>query len=109
MGGVGLLEPRGRGYAPPIVMSGLERVMLDVVCLCAEWCSACRAWRPDWDVAADLDSGALVRVLPNHAQPADVMAVTTTRSASSAKIRHTVEFLVAQLREGPYSLRAKGP
>ncbi|WP_245644837.1 thioredoxin family protein [Hydrogenophaga flava] len=26
--------------------------MLDVVCLCAEWCSACRAWRPDWDAAA---------------------------------------------------------
>jgi thioredoxin 1 len=33
-------------------MSGLERAMLDVVCLCAEWCSACRAWRPDWDAAA---------------------------------------------------------
>jgi hypothetical protein len=32
-------------------MSGLERAMLDVVCLCAEWCSACRAWRPDWNVA----------------------------------------------------------
>lgn len=26
--------------------------MLTVVCLCAEWCSACRAWRPDWDAAA---------------------------------------------------------
>ena len=26
--------------------------MLDVVCLCAEWCSACRAWRPDWDALA---------------------------------------------------------
>lgn len=26
--------------------------MLRVVCLCAEWCSACRAWRPDWDTAA---------------------------------------------------------
>lgn len=26
--------------------------MLDVVCLCAEWCSACRAWRPDWDAVA---------------------------------------------------------
>lgn len=62
----------------------------------------------DWDVAADLDSGALIRVLPGHAQAADVMAVTTTRSASSAKIRHAVEFLVAQLREGPYSLRGQG-
>lgn len=26
--------------------------MLDVVCLCAEWCSACRAWRPDWEAVA---------------------------------------------------------
>ncbi|MBL8387401.1 MAG: thioredoxin family protein [Hydrogenophaga sp.] len=26
--------------------------MLQVVCLCAEWCSACRAWRPEWDAAA---------------------------------------------------------
>ena len=26
--------------------------MLRVVCLCAEWCSACRAWRPDWDALA---------------------------------------------------------
>lgn len=62
----------------------------------------------DWDVADDLDSGALVRVLPNHAQPADVMAVTTTRSASSARIRCSLEFLVGQLREGPYSLRGLG-
>ncbi len=27
--------------------------MLRVVCLCAEWCSACRAWRPDWDALAE--------------------------------------------------------
>jgi LysR family transcriptional activator of dmlA len=61
----------------------------------------------DWDVADDLDSGALVRVLPRHAQPADVMAVTAIRSASSARIRHTVEFLVSQLREGRYALRGR--
>jgi LysR family transcriptional activator of dmlA len=60
----------------------------------------------DWDVAADLDSGALIRVLPGHAQAADVMAVT--HPASSAKIRHAVEFLMAQLREGRYSLRGLG-
>jgi LysR family transcriptional activator of dmlA len=58
----------------------------------------------DWDVADDLASGALVRVLSKHGQRADVMAVTTTRSASSAKIRHTLEFLVGELREGQYSL-----
>ena len=26
--------------------------MLRVVCLCADWCSACRAWQPDWDALA---------------------------------------------------------
>lgn len=26
--------------------------MLRVVCLCAEWCSACRAWRPEWNALA---------------------------------------------------------
>jgi thioredoxin 1 len=26
--------------------------MLHVVCLCAEWCSACRAWRPTWEAVA---------------------------------------------------------
>lgn len=26
--------------------------MLRVVCLCADWCSACRAWRPDWEALA---------------------------------------------------------
>jgi LysR family transcriptional activator of dmlA len=61
----------------------------------------------DWDVADDLDSGAFVRVLPGHAQPADVMAVTAIRSASSAKIRHAVEFLVTRLREGRYALRGR--
>jgi LysR family transcriptional activator of dmlA len=60
----------------------------------------------DWDVVADLDSGALIRVLPNHSQPADVMAVT--HPASSANIRHVVEFLVAQPRESRYLLRGLG-
>ena len=41
------------GYAPPIVMAGVRVVgMLNVICLCAEWCSACRAWQPDWEAAA---------------------------------------------------------
>jgi thioredoxin 1 len=26
--------------------------MLRVVCLCADWCSACRAWQPDWAALA---------------------------------------------------------
>ena len=59
----------------------------------------------DWDVAEDLQSGALVRVLPQHAQAADVMAVTTGRLASTAKIRSSMEFLVNNLRQGPFALK----
>lgn len=62
----------------------------------------------DWDVADDIDRGTLVRVLPEHSQAADVMAVTTTRVAATAKIRHAMEFLTSQLREGPFALRGMG-
>ena len=62
----------------------------------------------DWDVADDLRSGTLVRVLPDYSQPADVMVVTSGRMTSSAKIRNSVEFLIAQLREGPFALQAMG-
>ncbi len=62
----------------------------------------------DWDVADDLNDGKLVRVLPNHSQPADVMAVTTSRLASTAKIRYSMEFLISQLREGPFALQGMG-
>ena len=62
----------------------------------------------DWDVADDLRNGKLLRVLPNHSQPADVMAVTTGRLASTAKIRHSMEFLISQLREGPFALQGMG-
>jgi len=62
----------------------------------------------DWDVAGELASGELVRVLPAHSQPADVWAVTHSRLASTAKVRCGIEFLIAQLRAGPFSLHARG-
>lgn len=61
-----------------------------------------------WDVAASLESGALVRVLPQHQQPADVWAMTSARASSSAKIRVCVEFLKEQLTRGPYALKTRG-
>ena len=61
-----------------------------------------------WDVASSLESGALVRVLPQHQQPADVWAVTSARASSSAKIRVCVEFLKEQLTRGPYALKTRG-
>lgn len=57
-----------------------------------------------WDVAPVLLAGQVVRVLPSHHEPADVWAMTSTRSAGSAKVRVGVEFLRRQLIQGPYAL-----
>ena len=62
----------------------------------------------DWDVSEDIKRGNLVRILPNHWQEADVMAVTTARLATTAKVRHSLEFLVSQLREGAFALPCEG-
>ncbi len=59
----------------------------------------------DWDIAADIKSGKMIRVLPLHSQPADVWAVTPARLASSAKVRFSIEFLIDQLRSGPFALQ----
>ncbi|HWT39019.1 MAG TPA: LysR family transcriptional regulator [Paraburkholderia sp.] len=61
-----------------------------------------------WDVASSLESGKLVRVLPQHYQPADVWAVTSARASSSAKIRVCVEFLKEHLTRGPHALKTRG-
>ena len=60
--------------------------------------------RAVWDVAANLASGELVRVLPAYRQPVDVWAVTTARLASSAKTRVCVRYLQEQLTDGPHAL-----
>lgn len=55
-----------------------------------------------WDVAADLQSGALVQVLPEWQQAANIWAVYPMRLERSAKVRVCVEFLqkfFAQQRE----------
>jgi DNA-binding transcriptional LysR family regulator len=59
-------------------------------------------------VPANLQSGALVRVLPGHSQRADVWAVTSARSTSSAKIRVCVDFLREHLTSGPFALITRG-
>lgn len=46
-----------------------------------------------WDVAPSIDSGLLVRVLPQYEQEADVWAAYPSRLSSSAKVRVFVEFL----------------
>lgn len=57
-----------------------------------------------WDIADSLLDGSLVQVLPAYRQPADVWAVTTARSTSSAKVRVCVQFLKEQLTQGPLAL-----
>lgn len=49
--------------------------------------------RSIWDVQASLDSGKLVRILPDYSQEANVWAVYMSRLSSSAKIRVCVQFL----------------
>lgn len=58
-----------------------------------------------WDAAEELRAGRLVRVLPEYEQKANIWAVTATRSERSAKIRIGTEFLISQLRAGPYALQ----
>lgn len=57
-----------------------------------------------WDIAQPLREGRLVRVLPSCHEPADVWAMTSTRSAGSAKVRVCVAFLKEQLLHGPHAL-----
>lgn len=59
------------------------------------------AFSADWLFAASLADGSLVRVLPEHYQPADVWAVSTARSAQSAKVRLCLEFLKEQMAQPP--------
>jgi LysR family transcriptional regulator, transcriptional activator for dmlA len=47
----------------------------------------------DWLFAQSLKTGALVRVLPDWHQPADIHAVSSVRSAQSAKVRACIEIL----------------
>ncbi|QAA94586.1 LysR substrate-binding domain-containing protein [Pollutimonas thiosulfatoxidans] len=54
--------------------------------------------RSIWDVQASMDSGRLLRVLPDHAQEANVWAVYTSRLSSSAKVRVCVQFLEQWLK-----------
>ena len=59
----------------------------------------------DWDIYEDFKAGTLVQVLPEYSQTADVVIVTPTRLNSSVKLQVCVEFLIENLRTGPFSLK----
>ena len=58
------------------------------------------------DVAASLDAGTLVRLLPDYRQQAGVWAVCCCAPADSAKISHCLRFLQQRLGEGRFVERA---
>ncbi|WP_156924324.1 LysR family transcriptional regulator [Derxia gummosa] len=58
-----------------------------------------------WDVAEPLADGRVEQVLPQYWEPADVMAVTTARASASTNVRLGLDFLMRELREGPFALR----
>jgi LysR family transcriptional regulator, transcriptional activator for dmlA len=58
-----------------------------------------------WDVADSFKTGALVRVLPDYGRSADIWAVSTARSTSSAKVRIAISLLKEQLQRGPFALK----
>jgi len=55
--------------------------------------------RSQWDARAYLESGALVQVLPEYTQPANVWAVYPQRLAGSGRVRVCVEFLRRHLAQ----------
>jgi LysR family transcriptional activator of dmlA len=55
--------------------------------------------RSIWDVRALLQSGALVRVLPDYQQEANIWAVYPSRLSTSSKLRVCVEFLQAHFAQ----------
>ncbi|MFD1836848.1 LysR family transcriptional regulator [Paracidovorax cattleyae] len=69
------------------------------------WCRAGLgiALRETWDVAEELRSGDLVRVLPDWAEPAvPIQAVRVQRSPVPRRVSAFVEFLAGQWRQAPW-------
>lgn len=64
----------------------------------------------NWDVADALQSGQLLRVLPDYHQQANVWASTTANIKSSTRVRTCTHFIVNALQKGPFALQtaAKG-
>src|SRR4029453_14521313 len=60
-----------------------------------------------WDIAQPLLEGRVVKILPSYYEHADIWAMTSTRSAGSAKVRVCVEYLKKQLVEGPHSMNTR--
>lgn len=60
----------------------------------------------EWDIAADVASGRLVRILPAYHEPADLWVVTSARGDQSARVNACIAFLREHLSTGPHSLNS---
>jgi DNA-binding transcriptional LysR family regulator len=63
-----------------------------------------KQWRSEWDVAGELRSGALCRVLPDHVLPeADIVALLPAQvQQRPQRTRHFLEFLKQELAQPPW-------
>ncbi len=75
--------------------------------LVRDWCMAGHGimLRSLWDVAPQLKSGQMVRVLPQHAmQDADIHWLAPYRAQTPKRIRLLIDFLVERFRDEPWKL-----
>jgi LysR family transcriptional activator of dmlA len=73
--------------------------------LVRDWCLDGRGimLRSLWDIAPQLASGQLVRVLPSYAMPdADIHWLAPYRTDQPRRIRLLIDFLVAQFKDSPW-------
>ncbi|WP_341905118.1 LysR family transcriptional regulator [Polaromonas sp. YR568] len=78
--------------------------------LVRDWCLQGRGimLRSLWDIAPQLASGQLVRVLPGYTMPdADIHWLAPYRPGQPRRIRLLIDHLVAEFRDAPWSTRAR--
>jgi len=76
--------------------------------LVRDWCLAGRGvmLRSLWDIAPQLASGQLVRVLPGHAMwDADIHWLAPHRAQTPKRVRLLIDFLAERFRAEPWKLR----
>lgn len=62
-----------------------------------------------WDIAEHLRDGSMVPVLQGYYEPADVWAMSSSRTARSAKVRACIDFLRQELAHGAHALTTHWP
>lgn len=79
--------------------------------LVRDWCVEGRGimLRSLWDIAPELASGQLLRVLPDYAMPdADIHWLAPYRTDSPRRIRLLIDFLVTQFQDAPWKTTKAG-